>query len=316
MAPHRLSILSSLLCIVLLSSCASAPTSGAAPYAASQPAAKAIDPAAPQAAPQADRAVTEGEVSSPQTPSNAPQAKPQLIKRASLSLQVETLSTALTSVKRLVQQQQGDILNLQQQTQPNDNQPRSASLSLRVPQAKLDASLDALAKLGTVQGRSLTAEDVSSQLVDYQARLKNLRKAEDMTLKIMDRSGSIKDVLAVSQELTNIRQSIEQIDGQLQSLKTQVAYSTIDLTLSEAIASNTPSTALGTEIQGSWQAATRSVGGFSRGLLKLGLWLLAYSPYLVLLAALIYGVRRLRTQRPTQTLPSPTSSPSGQEGHG
>jgi len=41
---------------------------------------------------------------------------------------------------------------------------------------------------------SLTAEDVTTQLVDGEARLRNLRRQESILQKIMDRSGSIPGV--------------------------------------------------------------------------------------------------------------------------
>ncbi|MCZ0901313.1 DUF4349 domain-containing protein, partial [Microcoleus sp. HI-ES] len=149
--------------------------------------------------------------------------------------------------------------------------------------------LDTLAKLGTVENRSLTAEDVTDQLVDSEARLRNLRKSEEMVLKIMERSGSVGDVLKAAQELSNIRESIERIDAQLKSLRNQVAYSTISLTLEAAVsAQQTPEPSLGLRVQETWGKATHSVGELTLGLFGLGIWLLAYSPYLLLIGAAVY----------------------------
>lgn len=67
--------------------------------------------------------------------------------------------------------------------------------------------------MGTVENQMITAEDVSDQLVDVQARLRNLRKSEEMVLKIMERSGSVGDVLKAANELSTIRESIERIDA-------------------------------------------------------------------------------------------------------
>ena len=123
----------------------------------------------------------------------------------------------------------GDLLRLDDAIPTDPTQRHTATLELRVPQAKLDLTLDQIAALGTVQSRSVSAEDVSNQLVDFKARLRNLRKSEDVVRGIMERSGSVGDVLKVSQELSNIRNAIEQIDAQLQQLQTQVAYATISL---------------------------------------------------------------------------------------
>lgn len=250
---------------------------------------------------------------SPETP-RATQAKPQLIKTANVSLEVEDAIASVKTIRTLAEKQQGDVLNLQENTIPGTATPRSAQIELRVPAARLDFTLDELAKLGQVKNRAIAAEDVSGQLVDTEARLRNLRKQEEMTLKIMERSGAIKDVLAVGQELSNVRQSIEQLDAQLQSLKARVAYSTINLSIQEPLAAAGIEPNLSNEIKSAWGNATRSVGAFSRGLMVVGLWLLAYSPYLGLLAAAIYlGRQALRSHPAPSSPPRSANRPSGGE---
>lgn len=231
---------------------------------------------------------------------------PQLIRRAQMSLEVDDAVATVQAIQILVQQQQGDILQLQERTLPGDGSPRRASLELRVPQARLDATLDELSNLGLVENRSITAEDVSSQMVDTAARLRNLRKQEEMVLGIMERSGEISEVLEVSNQLATVRQSIEQLDAQLQLLKNQVAYSTISLELAEPLAAAASRRSLGSEMKSAWNGASNSAGAFSRGLLVMGLWLLAYSPYLGAIAAGIYWVRRSRRRAMHAATPVPT----------
>lgn len=154
--------------------------------------------------------------------------------------------------------------------------------------------MDKLTQLGTVQSRTITVEDVADQLVDYQARLRNLRKTESTLLEIMERSGSVGDVLKVAQELSNVRQSIEQISAQINSLQNQVAYSTITLKLEAAVSTTTPERSLGAQFQETWNTSTHSVSEFTISLLRLGIWLMVYSPYLLLLVTAAYGYTRLR----------------------
>ncbi len=207
--------------------------------------------------------------------------RPQLIKRANLSLRVESESVenGFEQVREIVTAQQGDLLSLSDE---GDNQ-RTITANLRVPSERLDATLDALTKIGTVHSRTITTEDVSGQLVDLQARLSNARKSEEALQEIMSRSGDISDVLEVSRELSNVRQNIEQMAAQQKSLQTQVNYSTIGLRLESAIAFSPDQPALSRQLANSWESATYSAGSFTTGLLKLGLWLLAYSPYLAVL---------------------------------
>ena len=232
--------------------------------------------------------------------------RPQLIKKAELSVVVKSIDATTKSVTNIVEKQQGDILGFQNQKPPDSSVRQTASVKIRVLQERLETTLEALAKLGTVENRSLTAEDVTEQLVDSEATLRNLRKSEEMVLKIMERSGSVGDVLKVSQELSNIRESIERIDAQLKSLRNQVAYSTISLTLQTAVsAQQTPEPSLGLRVQETWGKATHSVGELTLGLFGLGIWLLAYSPYFLLIAVVVYGFNRFKKQQSVTKIQEP-----------
>jgi hypothetical protein len=220
-----------------------------------------------------------------------PHARPQLIKKANLNLLVDSVEKSIDRVSQIIDRQQGDLIGLEERQPTQEDSRYRASIQMRVPQELLDSTLDELVKLGTVQSRSITAEDVSSQIVDFQARLSNLRKTETNLQKIMDRAGSVKDVLSVAQELSNVRQQIEQIDAQLKSLQNQVAYSTISLQLEATVAGSSPQRNLGSQIQETWNSSTQSLGTFTTGLLKVGIWLIVYSPYWLVLVVAAYYLR-------------------------
>ncbi|PSN15017.1 DUF4349 domain-containing protein [filamentous cyanobacterium CCT1] len=231
-------------------------------------------------------------------PSDIGQPTPQLVKQASLVLVLTDLDAAVDQVQSIVQQAQGDVLSLQDHRSP-EGTAQQVTLTLRVPQAQLDTVLEALRPLGTVQQQSLTAEDVSSQLVDLEARLKNLRQSEAALLQIMERSGEISHVLEVARELSTVRESIERMAAQQQTLKRQVAYSQIYLTLQSPVTRVTPLRPVGETLGNTWEAATQSAKAFTVSGLKLGLWLLAFSPYWALLAVAGYGGYRLWHSRTT-----------------
>ncbi|CEJ43298.1 DUF4349 domain-containing protein [Umezakia ovalisporum] len=246
---------------------------------------------------------------SAQQPQPAPVERPrsQLIKKAAMTVIVDSVGESIESVSRIINQQQGDLIALNERQPTGDNRRHTASITLRVPQNFLEVTLKNLAKLGTVSHRHITAEDVGDRLVDFQARLNNLRRTEANLQKIMDRSGSIKDVLNVSQELSNIRQSIEQIDAQLKNLQNQVAYSTITLNLEAAVSSSSPQPGIASQIQGTWNNSTNSLATLMMTVLKLGIWSMVYSPILLVMAAGIYsfmGWRRTRGPLLAETLKS------------
>ncbi|PZO39516.1 MAG: DUF4349 domain-containing protein [Shackletoniella antarctica] len=227
------------------------------------------------------------------------QPNPQLVKQASLVLLLTDIDRAVDQVQTITQQAQGDVLSLQDYRSP-EGAAQQVALTLRVPQAELDSVLKALRPLGTVQQQSLTAEDVSSQLVDLDARLKNLRQSETALLKIMERSGEISHVLEVARELSTVRETIEQLAAQQQNLRRQVAYAQISLTLQSPVTQVPPLRPVGETLGNTWEAAAQSVKAFTVGGLKLALWLLAFGPYWVVLATVGYGGYRLWQGRSIQ----------------
>ncbi|MDA0267947.1 MAG: DUF4349 domain-containing protein [Cyanobacteria bacterium] len=278
------------LSLCLMASCGAAPESYSVSEADGAIAPPVTEAASAPAGDSAAQLVSDTQV---------PQAKPQLIKRATLTLKLEDVDGAVDAIGELLLQQQGDVLSLQDEgTAPEERVPRRVDMQLRVPQANLNPMLRSLKALGEVQYQSVTAEDVSNQLVDLQARIRNLRKSEEALLEIMERSGSVSDILAVSQELSAVRETIERAEAQLNNVQNQVAFSTITLTL-ESTAVPLPSTQpVGSALGETWQSATQSVQSMTVGLLRLSLWLMVYSPYWVLiLGGGFWGYRRWQNRR-------------------
>jgi ACT domain-containing protein len=300
-------ILSSFLCSsALLGGCSAAPEQTAsAPEAQTVSKASSTDLALKQMA----NTSIPNKVAAQQPP----QRQTQLIKKATLSLSVQNLEKAIQSVTQIIETRQGDLLGLQDQIPEDETIRRTASLTLRVPKDQLDATLTELGKLGVAESRSIQVEDVSSQLVDFESRLRNLRKSEETVLKIMDRSGSVGDVLKVSQELSNIRNSIEQIDGQVQSLKRQVAYSTITLSLKAAIAQIPQGRSVGNQLQDAWTESTHSMGVLTTRLIQLGVWMLVFSPYLIGITIAIIGGRKILARKIISASAPSSQTPETQE---
>jgi Domain of unknown function (DUF4349) len=238
-----------------------------------------------------------------------PAAKPQLIRSASLRLTVQDVDVAIADLRNLLKQQQGDIYNFDDQ-RGGDGARRQVNLELKVPQANLDPTIESLGKLGTIVNTQVSADDVTTQIVDTEARLKNLRQQETMTQKIMERTGSIKDVLAVSQQLSQVRDQIERLDAQVKQLKTQVAYSTIKLQLSAAIgAGPVNQNTFGQQVQDRWNRSTRGASQLMIGLLLLGIGLIPFLPFLLLLGVGLHFLRRRMQRAKQRVLRQPEARP-------
>jgi hypothetical protein len=272
--------------------------SAAAPLSAPQ--AQVLGRVTTAGAPSVVSAATLDEAAQKPAASNA--AAPQIIRTGSISLLVGDVEKAIDATQIVARSHGGNVLALTDQLPTLAGERHTAQMQIGVPQYEFDAAMSALASVGGVQARSVSAQDVSAQIVDVQARLNNARRTESDLLKIMDRQGKIEDVLAAEQQLSQVREQVEQLDGQLQATKHQVAYSAIDVSLTDAAAKTTTVAPTGAQKLGdAWQAALRSVGGFTLGILSSVLWLVAYLPYIALVAVLA-AVGWYRFGRPKKDL--------------
>ncbi len=219
----------------------------------------------------------------------------QLIRTAAISLEVVDVERALKTATALTDEQLGDVIGLNDDTPTSENATHTATMEIRVPQYRFEQMLDALGALGKVRSKSVSAQDVSDQIVDAQARLRNLRRTETDILNIMDRSGNIEQVLNVTQQLGGVREQIERLDAQIQGMQYQVAYSTINITFASPVVVTAPTGFA--VLAGAWKNALGSLRDFTVGLLSLGLWLVAFSPYLIVLGLLTaFVLHRIRSQ--------------------
>jgi hypothetical protein len=255
------------------------------PVSVNVPVTRALSKVAPSGAAGIVSADAANEAAQKPSASNA--SAPQLIRTGSMSLIVGDVERAINATQTVARTHGGSVLSLSDQTPANAGERHTAQMQIGVPQYNFDAAMTALASVGGVQARSVSAQDVSAQIVDVQARLNNARRTEADLLRIMDRQGKIEDVLSAEQQLAQVREQVEQLAGQLQATKHQVAYSTIDVSLTDSAAKNTTVAPTGAQKLGdAWQAALRSVGSFTLSILSGALWLAAYLPYIALLAVL------------------------------
>lgn len=108
----------------------------------------------------------------------------------------------------------------------------SASLTLRVPADRFEQARVEIRKLGVrVTGERVDAQDVTRQYVDQDASLRNLRAEEEQYLTILKRASTVKDMLAVSEQLSEVRGQIETQEAEFHALSRQIETVSIAISL-------------------------------------------------------------------------------------
>jgi len=110
---------------------------------------------------------------------------------------------------------------------------RSGELTVRVPSDRFDSARRDLAALGKVEFQALRGEDVSGQLVDYEARLRSLTAQEEALRGLLGKATVVGEVLQVQSSLFEVRQQIEQLTAQKQNLEQAASLATIQMSVFE-----------------------------------------------------------------------------------
>ena len=241
-------------------------------------------------------AVAQGEANAPAERTVAKQHR--LAKKARLDLLVRDVEATLKQAQTTVRRAGGDVTSLDDTTPSSASTVHTATLAVEVPAAQLEDTLDHLGLLGAVQTRAIDAEDVDATIVDEEARLRNLRRAEADLRKLMDKGGKVDDILTVQQNLSETRGQIEQLDAQHRNDLHRVATSTIALTLTEDRPNATPAKPGPTaRIDGAFRSGLDALTDTIIAFLAMLAWCVAYAPIPLALAGVTYAVSRAVARR-------------------
>jgi hypothetical protein len=108
----------------------------------------------------------------------------------------------------------------------------AATLTVRLPADHFEQARAEIRKLGVrVESERVDAQDVTRQYVDQDASLRNLRAEEAQYLTILKQATTVRDMLAVSEKLSEVRGEIEQQEAEFHALSRQIETVSIAISL-------------------------------------------------------------------------------------
>lgn len=237
-------------------------------------------------------------VSSPGTILRDSVSLSMIIRTGNAFIEVDSLESAIAAVRVLAEGAGGYIANSSIQT--GEGQQRQATLEIKIPSNRYDQALGGLAGIGKLISSSTNAQDVGEEFVDVSARVTNARRMEERLVNLLaTRTGKLEDVLAVERELARVREEIERYEGRLRFLRTQVAMSTLAVTVAEPgpVVGQPGSNVVVEALKQAWRNSVTVVAG---GIEMLG----AVLPVLILGVTAYLGVRRWRARRSSSPSPA------------
>ncbi|MFJ5885246.1 DUF4349 domain-containing protein [Kitasatospora cineracea] len=232
----------------------------------------------------------------------------QIAYQAKLTLRVDAVDDARAKAVDLVVRAGGYVAG--ENLRGGTGDTAQSTLTLKVPSAAYQSTLDGLGGLGTRLGLSSQADDLTQQIADTDSRVKSMQASVDRVRALMADAKSLSEVVSLEGELTRRESDLESLQRQQQQLAARTSLSTVTLELTTRQPARTEPkeqrtgfwASVGHALAGGWHALVTLV----RAVLMV---LAALAPFLVVLAPLGWLLRRRLRNRPKPTPPPAPHTP-------
>jgi hypothetical protein len=200
----------------------------------------------------------------------------KMIKKGQLVIAVEDISKTKKELEKICKEYNAYISS---ETQNNLPERLQYEQEIRVPSASFDALVQKVEAQGRlVESKSIQTTDVTEEFIDKEARIKTKKELENRYYQILKQANKVSDMLAIEEQLNQVRYDIESMEGRIHYLRNQVAFGTLILSFYQPIGTES---GFGSKILASVSNGWDMVLVFIIGIMNI--W-----PFLLMVAAIIY----------------------------
>ncbi|HVP13190.1 MAG TPA: DUF4349 domain-containing protein [Phycisphaerae bacterium] len=196
-------------------------------------------------------------VPSPGRPKQAdqPVSDRHVIRKATIELKTDDVRAVFLKASMGLNAALGEYVEGSELT--GTGKEAQAHLTLRVTAQRLDNVLNELRQLGEVRSERVEGQDVTAQVVDVEARLRNEQRVEAELLQLLEKrqDAPLKEVLELRDKIAEVREEIEKLTAQRDQLSRLVSLATVLVLIRPGDAPTTHESALGEYFARKFKAA-------------------------------------------------------------
>lgn len=156
--------------------------------------------------------------------------EPSIISKGTVSLRADDVGETRFEVQKVVDRLGGQVTDSETSTD-EDGAVRDARLVLRVPSEDFTEAMDELEGLADLEASSTSSEDVTTQVVDTEVRIRIQRESIARIEALLARAGTIQAVVSVERELSRREADLNSLLQQQAYLADRTSLSTITVHL-------------------------------------------------------------------------------------
>ena len=165
---------------------------------------------------------------------------------------------------------------------------RSANLTVRIPDEKVDSFTGEVTEMANVVSQNLRREDITLKYVATSSRVTALETEEARLLELLAEADNMTDLLEIEARLTDVRYELENYASQLRLYDNQIDYATIYLYIEE-VQEYTPAEDP-TFFERIRNTFSDSLEGLGDGIVNITVFLVGNSPYLLTFGVIAFAV--------------------------
>jgi hypothetical protein len=217
--------------------------------------------------------------------STTPVYKKKIIKDGNISIKSNDIAESKKGIDELVKKYNAYYNSEELQ---NDDRIITYNLKIRIPSENFEKFISQIENgKDEISNKSIHSRDVTAEFVDVEARLNNKREYLKRYKDLLSKAASVKDIIAIEENIRTLQEEIESKEGQLKYLSDQVAYSTLDISLykeNEYIYKAKQKDKFTERVKDSISNGWSAIIGFL-------LWLISLWPFIILALAATYIFR-------------------------
>jgi hypothetical protein len=230
-------------------------------------------------------------------------ATPMIAHAAELAVATKEFAHSRSTLEEILERHHGYAAKLRMVGQPTSSM---LTATLRVPSSEFAAAVNDLKTLGSVEREEQTADEITQQRADIEARLVNAQSTLERLQGILAKGGKIHNLLEVQRQLTYVSAEIARLETQRASTEHQVIFAQVLLSLREAV--KPPVASVAAEFR---NAAMAGLSDALSSLAAIALFVITRGPVAVLWAVLVFFPGRWMWRKWHPGAESPSGLPEG-----
>ena len=181
-----------------------------------------------------------------------------VISTGQVTLHSREIIKARAEVMRLVAAWGGTVSDEQTNSDAR-GRVTDSTLTLRVPTPRFSEAMTAFAGLGEVEQESRKSEDVTTRVIDNDARVRAAERSIRQIEALLGRATKLSDIISIESDLARRQADLDSLKSQQAYLEDQTSLSTINVYLSRSAPRATPpqdARGFVTGLENGWDALT------------------------------------------------------------